>query len=230
MRLLLTVLSFCWRCFDAAFSYTSARLQHWLYFISDAHLKTLDHHSLILTILPLYLFLFGRIFELHRGRTADQQPPALKSVSKVLVGWYLLYQAMNLLSSLAMVATTPGFLAKFIMALDLWFDFILTCAAKLSIGLLVQWLAVRSFYWPGNHERVQNLTDCARFCKNVMLELFMDMAAAVLEGSWEDALLGEDEVGERDRGEELDSEGFHEGDHGEEEYDVLGDRVALFGG
>ena len=71
-----------------------------------------------------------------------------------------------------------------------------------------------SFYWPDTHERVRNLTDCARFCKDALWDLFVDMTVAVIE-----ALLGEDEFGESDRGEELDSEGYEVGDYSEEEYD-----------
>ena len=131
MRDLLTVLSFCWRCFDTKFPYTSARLQHWLYFLSDVNLNTLDHHSLILPILPLYLYLLTKLVELHLERTGppDQSPPALQFVGDALDHRLLLNPAMDLFPALPVMITTPGFEAKFIAAPDLCLDFCLTYMA-----------------------------------------------------------------------------------------------------
>ena len=139
MRLLLTMISLWGRFFDAVFPYTSARLHHWVYFLSDANLNTLEHHSLIPSVLPLYLFLLGRVVELYIGRTAppDQTHPAWPSVRSALCKWLLLYQAVNIISALAVVITTPGFLAKLMVALDLWFALVLTYTAKLSSCFLI---------------------------------------------------------------------------------------------
>ena len=224
MTLLLTVLSSCWRCFDAVFPYTSARLQHWLYLLSDANLNTLDHHSLILTALPLYLFLLARANELNREWRGppNPNPPALEAVGNALLKWFLLYQAIETLSAFAVVITMPGFLAKFVVALDLWFDLILTCTAKLSFCILIQWLAHRMLYWTFVREVPQNFTDYARVCKAVLRLYFWSMVAAVVPGSRDDAFAGanfpEEELEGSDREEELGSEGYYEEEHGEEEY------------
>ena len=135
-----TVISFCWRCFDTVFPYTSTRLQHWLYFLSDANLNTLDHHSLILPIFPLYLYLLTRLVKLYLARTVppDKPLPALEFVIDALNSWSRLYEAVDVFSALAVVITTPGFLAKFIVALDLCLDKILTDMAQLTCCYLFQ--------------------------------------------------------------------------------------------
>ena len=170
MTLLLTVFSSCWRCFDAVFPYTSARLQHWLYFLSDASLNTLDHHSLVLTGLPLYMFLLGRALELDRGwrRPPNPKSPALEPVGNALFKWFMLYQAIDILSAFAVVITTRGSLAKFLVALDLWFDLILTCAAKLSFRVLVQWLVHATLYLLVVCGEPRNFTEYAHMCKAVL--------------------------------------------------------------
>ena len=226
MTLLLTVLSSCWRCFDAVFPYTSARLQHWLYFLSDASLNTLDHHSLVLTGLPLYLFLLGRALELDRGwrRPPNPNPPALEPVANALFKWFMLYQAIDVLSAFAVVMTTPGSLAKFLVALDLWFDLILTCAAKLSFCVLVQRLVHTTLYLLVVCGEPRNFTEYAHMCKAVLRLYFWGMVAAVVPGSRDDAFVGahfrEGEHRRRDREEELDNEGENEEDYGEDEYIV----------
>ena len=130
---LLTVLSFCWRYFGTVFPYTSARLQHWLHFLSHANLNTLDHPSSILPpILPLYLYVLTSLVELYleRTRPPDQAPPGLQIVIDALLNWSQLYLAMEIFLALLVVITTPGFLAKFIVALDLCLDFYLTEMAQ----------------------------------------------------------------------------------------------------
>ncbi|KAK0514670.1 hypothetical protein JMJ35_003287 [Cladonia borealis] len=224
MTLLLTVLPSCWRYFDAVFPSTSARLHHWLYFLSDANLNTLDHYSLILTFLPLYLFLLARANELYPEWRwpPTPNPPALEAVGKALFKWFLLYQAIDILSVFAVVITTPGSLAKFIVALDLWFDLILTCTAKLSLCILVQGLADRMLYSLSVRGAPPNFTDYARLCKAVLRLYFWGMVAAVVPGSRADAFAGahfrEDELEESDREGELDSEEDFEEDDGEEAY------------
>ena len=179
-----------------------------------------------------------RLVELYLERTGppDQPPPALQSVSNALFKWILLYQAIHLLSAYAVVITTPGDLAKFMVALDLWFDFMLTCTAKLSICVLVQWMAHKTLYWPVAHEGPRNFTECARLCKAALRECFLSMVAAVVPGfrdvAYAEALLGEDELGGSDRAEELDNEGYYEDyeeDYGAEQYDDWGYFVAPFG-
>ena len=123
MRLFLTVLSSCWLCFDAAFPYTSARLQHWLYFFSE-HWNTLDYHSLVLPVLPLYLYLVITLIELHLDELAPTDRPSsgLLFVTDVMEHWVVLHPAMDLFSALLVVIATPGFEAKLIVTHDLCLD------------------------------------------------------------------------------------------------------------
>lgn len=123
MRLLLSFL-------DAAFPYTSARLHHWLYVFSNANVNTLDHHSLRPPVLPLYLFVLETVVELYLEMMHpwDQNPPAWPFLGCAL----LVHQALDILSALGVVITTPGFLAKLMVALDLSFDLLLTYTAKLA--------------------------------------------------------------------------------------------------
>ena len=138
MTLLLTMLSSCWRCFDAVFPYTSARLQHWLYFLFDENLNTLDYHSLVLPVLPLYLYLVITLIELHLEETApaDRRPSALLFVIDVMEHWVLLHPAMDLFSALLVVITTPGFEAKLIVTHDLCLDLCLIYIAQFTCCIL----------------------------------------------------------------------------------------------
>lgn len=100
----------------------------------------LDHHSPIPPVLPLYLFLLEKVVELHLERMDpwDQTHPAWPFVSSALYNWLLLYQTLDILSALTMVITTPGFLAKLMVALDLCFDLVLTYTAKISSIILIE--------------------------------------------------------------------------------------------
>ena len=237
MKLLLTVLSPCWRCFDMVFPYTSARLHHWLYFLSDANLNTLNLCSLILTFLPLYLFLLARANELYPEWHWDPtpHPPALEALGKALFKWFLLYQAIDILSLFALIIETRGSLAKFIAVLDLWFDLILTCMAKLSLCIVVQGLADRMLYSLSVRGGPPNFTDYARLCKAVLKLYFWGMVAAVVPGCRDDgfagALIREEELEGSDTEEELHSEGSYEEEHGEGEYydNDWGDNVSGVG-
>ena len=132
------MLSLWGRFFDALFPYTSARLHDWAHLLYHFKLNTLDHHSLIPPALPLCLYLLERVFELYGDRTGpqDQSFPAWSFVTDALVSWLLLYQVLDILSALAVVMTTLGFLAKLMVALDLCFDIVLNYAAKLSSILI----------------------------------------------------------------------------------------------
>ena len=134
MTLLLTLLSCCWRWFDAVFPYT-ARTKHWLSFLYVANLDMLDHHSPRLPVLPLYLFVLETVFELYFDmmRPWHQKPPAWPFMGCAL----LVYQALDILSALVVVITTPGFLAKLMVALDLSFDLVLVYTAKLASFILI---------------------------------------------------------------------------------------------
>ena len=134
------MLSLWGRLFDALFPYTSARFHDWAHLLYHFKLNTLDHHSLIPAALPLCLYLLERVFELYGDRTGpqDQSFPAWSFVTDALVSWLLLYQVLDILSALAVVMTTPGFLAKLMVALDLCFDIVLTYTAKLSSILLIE--------------------------------------------------------------------------------------------
>ena len=138
MRDLLAVLSSCWRCFEMDCPYTSARLQHWLYFLSDANRNTLDHYSLMPPILPLYLYLLTGLIELHFDMTGfpDRTPPALRFVSDALDHLLLINRVMDRFSALLVVITTPGFAAKFFVGKDLCIDLYLTQIAKETCCIL----------------------------------------------------------------------------------------------
>lgn len=196
MTHLLAVLSCYWRWSDAVFPYTSARLQHWLYFLTAANQDTLDHQSVILTVLSLFLYLLSRVGELYRESfdPQDQLPPAFQFVCGAPFKWFLLYQAMDIFSALAMLITTPGFLAKFMVTLDLSFETLLIVTAKLS----------SCFLFILSQEAVA-----------ITVEYFSDDVYSTV-------FLNEDEVPANDSGEELDSEENNEEDYGEEEFDDWG--------
>ena len=139
MKLLLTMLSVCGRFLDAVFPYTSARLHDWVHLLYHFKLNTLDHQSLIPPALHLCLYVLETLFGLYGDRTGhqDQDFPAWSFVGDALESWLVLYQVLDILSALAVVLTTPGYLAKLMVALDLCFDLVLTCIAKLSSALFL---------------------------------------------------------------------------------------------
>ena len=110
-------------------------MQHWLYFFYAANLDKLDHHPLRPPVLPLYLFVLETVVELYVEvmKDSDQHPPAWPFSGCAL----LVHQALDILSALAVVITTPGFLAKLMVALDLSFDLVLTYTAKLATFILI---------------------------------------------------------------------------------------------
>ena len=110
-------------------------MQHWLSFLYAANLDMLDYHSLRPPALPLYLFILEAVFELYveMMHPWDQKPPAWPFSGCAL----LVHQALDILSALAVVITTPGFLAKLMVALDLSFDLVLTYTAKLASFIFI---------------------------------------------------------------------------------------------
>ena len=110
-------------------------MQHWLSFLYATNLDMLDHHSLRPPVLPLYLFVLETVVELHVEimDPLDEDDGAWVFVTSAL----LVHQALDVLSALAVVITTPGFLAKSMVALDLSFDLVLTYTAKLASGFLI---------------------------------------------------------------------------------------------
>lgn len=119
------------------------------------------------------------------------------------------------------------------MALDLWFDLILTCTAKLSFCILVQWLAHRLLYSVVVREVPRDFTEYARLCKDVLRLYFWNMVAAMVPESRDEAFAAdhfrEDELGESDSEEELDNEVDYEEEYGEEEFSDWEDYVAPVG-
>ena len=110
-------------------------MQHWLSFLYAANLDMLDHHSLRPPVLPLYLFVLETVFEVYVEVMPPeaQMPPAWPFSGCTL----LVHQALDILSALAVVITTPGFLAKLMVALDLSLDLVFTYTAKLASFILI---------------------------------------------------------------------------------------------
>lgn len=109
-------------------------MQHWLSFLNAANLDMLDHHSLRPPVLPLYLFFLEALFEIYLELMHwDQKPPAWPFPGCAL----LVHHALDILSALAVVTTTPGSLPKLMVALDLSFDLLLTYTAKLASLIVI---------------------------------------------------------------------------------------------
>ena len=139
MKFLLTILSACDRLIVAVFPYTSARLHGWAHLLYHFKLNALDHLSLGPIALPFCLYVLEEVFDLYGNRRGpqDQKFPAWSFVGDALESWLLLYQVLDILSALAVVLTTPGFLAQLMVALDLCLDLYLTYYAKLCSALLL---------------------------------------------------------------------------------------------
>ena len=157
MRLLLIVLSFCWRWFDMTFPYASTRLQYWLYFPCDVQPNTLDYyHSLMAATLPLYLYLLTRLIVLYLEMTGllEHALPELRYVTDALVPWLLVNPAKDLFSAILVVIITPGFEAKFFVAQDLCHDLFFTYMSQLACCILslisTELVAVVGYCWWDN--------------------------------------------------------------------------------
>lgn len=153
--------------------YTSARVLHLLYLLSDANLELYDRRDLLVAILPLYLIYYhDEIRMFYSGSSWTAESPFNDIITSLFYLFFFVY-AYDSLYAIGLVFSTPTIIGKLICAVDLWlesvcvvsFSFVFAMAVNELLDQFFGWRTARFVYynlrievraaWQGFHHEMQ---------------------------------------------------------------------------